>query len=117
MICVVIPADTQTPVIKDLDEPLYKTAGKEVGGYTEVVHPRRLESPFCLLVNEEGLIMNLPTNQIGSYWYGTDVHGYPIVGDIIVMKDGYTNGEPDIVGLSEEQAAFIVNKINKLLED
>ena len=117
MRCVVIPADTLVPEIKLLEEPLYKSAGREVGGYIEVVHPRRLESPFCILVNEEGLLQCLEANEVGSYWYGTDLHGCCIVGNIVVMKDGFTDGEPDIVGLTEDQADYIVKKVKELTKE
>ena len=37
--------------VKDFEEPLYKTAGKVVGGPIELVYPERLDSPFLLIAN------------------------------------------------------------------
>lgn len=87
--------------VKDFGEPLYESLGEVVEGWIEVVHPRGLKSPYCIVVNEEGLLKKLPVNPLGSVWYQTWKHGYPIVGNIVVMKDGFVNGEPDIVGLSD----------------
>lgn len=94
--------------VKDFGEPLYQTLGKEVDGWIEVVHARGLPAPFCFVVNEEGLLKKLPMNTIGSVWYQTRAHGWPIVGNIVVMKDGFTNGEPDIVGLTDEEVQKIM---------
>lgn len=94
--------------VEDFAEPLRESIGKAVGGWTEIVRPRGLERPFCMIVNEEGLCRELPLNMIGSLWYGTPVHGTPIVGNIVVMKEGFRNGELDLVGLTEREAATIM---------
>ena len=76
----------------------------------------RLARPLCMIVNEEGRLLDLPLNHIGSFFYGTDQHGEPIVGNIVVMKDGYRNGEPDIVGLDDVEAEQIKDVIIDLIE-
>lgn len=102
--------------VEDFSDPLYKTVGSAVGGYIEHVHPMRLARPFCMIVNEEGRLLDLPLNHIGSFFYGTDQHGEPIVGNIVVMKDGYRGGEPDIVGLNDVEAEQIKDVIIDLIE-
>lgn len=99
----------------DYGLPLYKTVGKTVGGYIEIVHPRRLERPYCIIVDEEFLLKNDPIfNLVGSWLYQTDIHGCPICGTIVIMKDGYNaDGEPDIVGLTDEEISYIGNKLMK----
>lgn len=99
---VVVTTDFEVRV-EDFADPLYKTVGAAVGGYIEIVHPFRLWHPFCMIVNEEGRLHGLPINPVGSLLYGTDMHREPIVGDIVIMKDGYRNGEPDIVGLDDTE--------------
>lgn len=89
--------------VKEFDRPLYKSVGEVVGGYIEVVHPRGLREPLCFICNEEGLLEGLPMNLIGSLWYGTQHHGHPIVGNIVVMKEGVTEEGPDIVGLMPDE--------------
>jgi hypothetical protein len=102
--------------VEDFSDPLYKTVGSAVGGYIEHVHPMRLARPLCMIVNEEGRLLDLPLNHIGSFFYGTDQHGEPIVGNIVVMKDGYRGGEPDIVGLNDVEAEQIKDVIIDLIE-
>lgn len=102
--------------VEDFSDPLYKTVGSAVGGYIEHVHPMRLARPLCMIVNEEGRLLDLPLNHIGSFFYGTDQHGEPIVGNIVVMKDGYRGGEPDIVGLNDVEAEQIKDVIVDLIE-
>lgn len=102
--------------IEEFSDPLYKTVGSAVGGYIEHVKPARLRHPYCMIVNEEGRLLDLPLNYVGSYFYGTDQHGEPIVGNIVIMKDGYRGGEPDIVGLNDVEAEQIKDIIIDLIE-
>lgn len=98
---IVITTENQMRV-ESFGEPLYRSVGATVGGYIEIVHPKRLPFPYCMIVDEEGLIKNLPVNLSGCWFYGTEEHGAPIVGDLVIMKDGFCNGEPDIVGLEDD---------------
>lgn len=102
--------------IEEFSDPLYKTVGSAVGGYIEHVKPARLRHPYCMIVNEEGRLLDLPLNYVGSYFYGTDQRGEPIVGNIVIMKDGYRGGEPDIVGLNDVEAEQIKDVIIDLIE-
>lgn len=102
--------------IEEFSDPLYKTVGSAVGGYIEHVKPARLRHPYCMIVNEEGRLLDLPLNYVGSYFYGTDQHSEPIVGNIVIMKDGYRGGEPDIVGLNDVEAEQIKDVIIDLIE-
>lgn len=102
--------------IEEFSDPLYKTVGSAVGGYIEHVKPARLRHPYCMIVNEEGRLLDLPLNYVGSYFYGTDQHGEPIVGNIVIMKDSYRGGEPDIVGLNDVEAEQIKDVIIDLIE-
>ena len=111
---VVVTTDLEVRV-EDFEEPLYKTVGAAVGGYIEHVRPMRLKEPFCMIVNEEGRLRNLPINLVGSFFYGTDFHSEPIVGSIVIMKNGYRNGEPDIVGLDDTEIERVQNSISTLL--
>lgn len=94
--------------VQEYGEPLYRTVGETVGGYIQIVHPKGLSSPYCMIVNEEGLIKELPVNLVGSILYGSHIHGSPIVGNIVIMKDGVRNGERDIVGLDTADVAKLV---------
>jgi hypothetical protein len=100
-------------LVKDFAEPLYKSLGEQVGGFIEVVRPRGLDKPYCFVCNEEGIRMDLPLNIMGSLWYGTLEHGHPIVGNIVVLKQGMTDDGHDIVGLEEDD----IRKIKQIVDD
>ena len=73
----------------EYDPPHYDVIRKAVGGWYEHVHPMGLDRPYSMMVNEEGLLLGLPLNRLGSELYGTPKHGQPIVGDVVFLKDGY----------------------------
>ena len=92
---------------------MLKGLQKIVGGGIEIVHPRRLERPLLMVVNDEGLIYDLPVNPIGSYLYGMDQHGHPILGDIAILQEGLRDGEPDVLGLPDDAAEDITRQLNE----
>lgn len=102
--------------IKDFEDPLFRTLGEVVGGYIECTFPFRLSGRFYMIVNEEGLLHGLPLNLYGSYLYGIEQHGHPIVGNVVIMKPGFRDGVPDIVGLSDAEAFSICRKARIELE-
>lgn len=97
--------------IESNGSPLYEQIREAVGGYYENVYPKRLPEGFVMVVNEEGRLQDLPINEIGSYLYGSDVHGEPIVGNIIILKLGYYEDEPDVVGMTDNEAITIAENL------
>ena len=96
--------------VQEFSEPAYKSIGEAVGGWIEVVRPVRLGRPYCMVVNEEGLLRNLPMNVLGSFLYGTDKHGSPIAGDIVLLREGINrDGEYDLLGLTEQDIEYLCN--------
>ena len=98
----------------EYDPPHYDVIKEAVGGRYEHVHPMGLDRPYSMMVNEEGLLLGLPMNRLGSELYGTPRHGQPIVGDIVFLKDGYHGGEPDTVGMTEDEAQRLGDKFVKM---
>ena len=98
----------------EYDPPHYDVIKEAVGGWYEHVHPMGLDRPYSIMVNEEGLLLGLPMNRLGSELYGTPRHGQPIVGDIVFLKDGYDGGEPDVVGMTEDEAQRLGDKFVKM---
>lgn len=80
---------------------------KLVGGYIEIVHPVGLENPYVLVCNDEGKLVGLPINRAASLMYGSKEHGVPMNGDIVLMKEGYYEGEPDILALDDTEASAV----------
>lgn len=65
----------------------------------ETVRTERMQRVFednnlIMIVDESGILKNLPLNMLGSVLYGTNEHGSPIVGDLIFAR---IQGE-DLVG-------------------
>ena len=99
--------------VQEFSEPAHKSIGEAVGGWIEVVRPKRLEYPYCMLVNEEGVILKLPINSFGSFLYGTNYHGNWILGDIVLLKEGInSDGERDILGLDEQDIKYLRDMVS-----
>ena len=79
-------------------------------GLPEIVNPRLLSKPFCMIVDDMGLHRNLRINEFGSKLYGTKRHGNPIVGDIFVMKQVWGSDGYDLAGLTDNEIDSLVNK-------
>lgn len=103
----------KTMWVQDFSDPAHKSIGEAVGGWIEIVRPVRLKRPYCMVVNEEGMILGLPINVFGSFLYGTDTHGWPIAGNAVLMKEGYnSDGELDILGLNEQDIKYLCDMVS-----
>lgn len=87
---------------KDFKEPALESLQKEVGGCIEVVHPKYLPEGLCMVVDDEGLLKGSAINNIASVLYGTPEHGQPIVGNAVILREGFVAGERDFVSLTED---------------
>lgn len=59
-----------------------KELQKHVGGYIELVKTRiHINNNNMIIVNEEGLLMNLPLNELASV-----LTGRPLVGDVLWLN-------------------------------
>lgn len=68
-----------------------------VGGYIEITRPFRTKELLCMIINEEGLLMDLPVNLAASNLFrGT------IVGDVAIVQEGFRDGEQGLIGLSDD---------------
>jgi hypothetical protein len=111
-----ITTDNEIKVVT-VPEPTWKGMGQLVGGHFEHVRPwglYNLDTPYkgslCMIVNEEGRLIGLEHNLVGTALYNntpTPLGFEPIVGDILIMTEGFVNGEPDIIGLDEEQLEIV----------
>jgi len=108
MIAILIKTTDEISIVQ-FDGDTLDAMQKAVGGYIEHVKPRFLQHPFCMIINEEGLLHHLPVNNAGSLLYAGLV---PIVGDVLILKDGVNEfDEPDIVGLDADEAQQYVDAL------
>ena len=86
--------------VVDVDFDDYRAIQKVVGGMFETVKTQRMfdyfGKPVMMLVDEEGILKQLPLNRTGSRFYG-----YPIVGDFILAVPVHE----DIVAPDAEELA------------
>lgn len=104
-IVIVTPAPKVTFTVKETDsEKLLGDLQDAVDGFIEIARPfGRSGGHLVMVVNDEGLIRGLPANPIGSLIYGDT-----IVGTVVIMKEGIRDGEPDLIGLTQEEAEFFM---------
>lgn len=113
----VVITPENTIEVREFNAPLYASIHDLLDGYMEIVRPINLPEPQVMIVDDEGLLKNLPLNFIGSYLYGTAIHGNPIVGTVIIMKQGWTDNGPDIVGLDDDEAESIRDRFTAMIGD
>ena len=110
-----ITTDNKISVV-DVNFSDFKAIQQAIGGYFEIVNTQKLRDYFkasvVMIVDEGGVIKDLPVNTIGCYFYNTSKHGCPIAGDMIL---GLLGG-PDITGLGDRDAEQWMEKMLKDFE-
>lgn len=99
------------PVQQDVNDVIHDA----LDSYYEIVRCRSLPFKFLMLVDDCGLLKELPINGIASELYGVRVHGCPICGPAVIMREDMVDGEPDIVGMTEEDTAELVRILRCLI--
>ncbi len=99
---------------KDFAEPLFQSIGMVTGGF-EIVNPLKLPSPFCFVIDDNGIKNHRPVNPVGTAWY--DALPNKIHGDIVVMKNGWTEDGPGLEGLTEEECETIINLVYEMTDE
>lgn len=86
--------------------------------YCERVFPRRLyevlgcKRNVVMLVDEDGLQHGCEMNAVGSWLYQTDVHGDPILGNILFVEDADEGHR----GFTERTTLQLFTKLAELAE-
>ena len=81
--------------------------------WVEVVRTRRLGNKYIMIVDEDGFQKDHPVfNEIGSYLYGIEQHGQPIVGDAVIIRiERDPDGSEGFEWLNPEEAEILTNTI------
>jgi len=69
-----------------------------------------------MLVDENGLSKKLPVNMVASWLYGADVHGCPIVGDVLIVGEYWFGEGISFSGLSEYNFGILFGQLQLLTE-
>ena len=104
-----------------VDVPGLKAMQEQVGGFIEIVRAYglcELEVPqsesLIMIVNEEGKLLDLEANEIATDLY--ESYCDSIAGDVLIMAEGFVDGEPDIVGLTDEQVQALNNEFESIYD-
>lgn len=81
------------------------------GGFFEIVRCRTLPRKFVMLVDDCGVIKDLPINPVASVLYTQ-----AIAGTALIMKEDIDeDGEPDLFGLDEDDTEELIKKLHGLI--
>ena len=84
--------------------------------WIEIVHAMRLKKGLVMIVDEEGKLKGKSVNSVGSYYYGSDLHGDPIVGDCLIMKEEMGDDGPELAAMTDDEAvAAMMNFLKEMV--
>lgn len=105
--------------VVDIQEPTLQGMQEHVGGHIEIVRPYLLgeidvpdSKSLIMLCNDDGKVLDMPENEVASELYDNPYDD--IVGDVLIMAEGFVDGEPDIVGLTDEQAQALMEDLKNI---
>lgn len=87
----------------------YRVIGCDI---IDIVQPQALKSDYCMVVDDEGLLADAPCfNLFASLIYGMPIHGQPIVGDVVLMKNRRDYDGVSTVWLDEQEASELAASV------
>lgn len=105
--------------VVDIQEPTLNVMQEHLGGFIEIVRPYGfygLDVPgskfLIMVINENGKNEGLEENTVASDLYDSTYDD--IVGDVLIMAEGFVDGEPDIVGLTDEQVQALMDNLKNI---
>jgi len=112
---IVFPKGRGVPYVIDVPADFdWKWMAEKINcSWIEIVRPRRLPEGFVMIVDEEGLLKPNEANFAGCWFYETDKHGEPIVGDALILKEEMGDDGIDCVGMDEDDVNKVFDLIRK----
>lgn len=80
-------------------------------GITNKMKPKEQGKVVGMLVDEEGLINQLPLNIVASWLYGSMEHGQPIVGSVVFVGERMTEDGVEFCSIEEMTFRFLYKKL------
>lgn len=75
---------------------------------------KELGSCTSMLMDEEACYHNLEVNLVASWLYESDIHGHPIMGNILIIGECWGRDGLDFCGMSDEQYDLLYPKLEEL---
>lgn len=101
-------------VMKRMSESILKDFAELIKCETVTRFTSNIEElkDYSFWIDEEGLLKeNSILNPIASYCYGANIHGQGIMGNAIVARRGFVNGEETIEELTTKDIKHILGEI------
>ena len=84
--------------------------------YSELHASRKRGNGVSMLVDEDGYYHNLPENIVASWLYESDKHGYPILGNVLIVGEKWEESGISFCGISEDQFELLFQQLRKITE-
>ena len=79
-------------------------------------HPTKVPGQcVSMLIDEEGLLKENEPNLIGSYLYGTDRHGHPIMGNVLFVGEKWESDGIDFCGIEDSVFQLLELQLNNMV--
>lgn len=75
---------------------------------------KELGSCTSMLMDEEACYHDLEVNVVASWLYESDLHGHPIMGNILVIGEYWGSDGVEFCGMSDEQYNLLYPKLEAL---
>lgn len=84
--------------------------------YNELHGSRQRGNCVSMLVDEDGHYHELPENIVASWLYESDKHGYPILGDVLIVGEKWEGSGISFCGIPKDQFDLLFPQLRKLTE-
>lgn len=84
--------------------------------YTELHGSRERGNCISMLVDEDGHYHKLDVNTVASWLYESDRHGYPILGNVLIVGEKWDGDEISFCGIPSDQFSLIFPQLRRLTE-
>lgn len=84
--------------------------------YNELHGSRQRGNCVSMLVDEDGHYHELPENIVASWLYESDKHGYPILGNVLIVGEKCEGSVISFCGIPGDQFDLLFPQLRKLTE-
>lgn len=84
--------------------------------YNELRGSRERGNCVSMLVDEDGHYHDLPVNMVASWLYESDKHGYPILGNVLIIGEKWEGTGISFCGIPTDQFGLLFPQLRTLIE-